>query len=453
MPPRIRTILPRLRQDLAACLSPEAIKKACRASGHRWRDRALNPVTTVYLFLLQILHGNTACQHVVHFGIWKFSESAYCQARKRLPLAVFQKLLEQITAKLRQTTQTSSLWLGRHRVWIVDGSSFSMSDVEELQREFGQPGGQRRGCGFPVAKFLALVDVATGMISRVMTAPLRSHELSRVAQVHDALQAGDVLMGDRGFCSFAHLGLLVQRGVHAVFRMHQQIIVDFTPGRKHVPVVAKRQPAGLPRSRWERALGLNDQIVTWFKPKKPPKWMTPEQFASLPEEITVRELRYRVETRGFRTREITLVTTLLDAEVYSAEALADLYYRRWQVETNYKDLKITMEMDVLHCKTVDGVLKELAVFALAYNLVRSVMVEAAQARSVPVIRISVQDTVRWLIGDEAEKGGGVIVIKVNRRRSGRVEPRVKKRRPKQYLRMTTPRSVLRKRLLEQNVAA
>jgi hypothetical protein len=181
--------------------------------------------------------------------------------------------------------------------------------------------------------------------------------------------------------------------------------------------------------------------------------MTPEQFASLPEEITVRELRYRVETRGFRTREITLVTTLLDAEVYSAEALADLYYRRWQVETNYKDLKITMEMDVLHCKTVDGVLKELAVFALAYNLVRSVMVEAAQARSVPVIRISVQDTVRWLIGDEAEKGGGVIVIKVNRRRSGRVEPRVKKRRPKQYLRMTTPRSVLRKRLLEQNVAA
>jgi Transposase DDE domain len=333
MPPRIRTILPRLRRDLAACLSPESIKEACRAANHRWRDRALNPVTTVYLFLLQILHGNTACQHVVHFGIWRFSESAYCQARKRLPLVVFQKLLEQITAKLRQTTRTSSLWLGRHRVWIVDGSSFSMSDVEELQQHFGQPGGQRLGCGFPVAKFLALVDVATGMISRVMTAPLRSHELSRVAQVHDALQVGDVLMGDRGFCSFAHLALLVHRGVYAAFRLHQQIIVDFTPGRQHVPVNAKKQPAGLPRSRWERALGLNDQIVTWFKPKKPPGWMTPEQFASLPDEITVRELRYRIETRGFRTREITLVTTLLDAEVYSAEALADLYYRRWQVET------------------------------------------------------------------------------------------------------------------------
>jgi hypothetical protein len=155
----------------------------------------------------------------------------------------------------------------------------------------------------------------------------------------------------------------------------------------------------------------------------------------------------------FLSTNITLVTTLLDAEVYSAEALADRYYRRWQVAINFEDLKITMEMDVLHCKTVDGVLKELAVFALAYDLVRSVMVEAAQVRGVAVIRISVPDTVRWLIGDEAEKGGGVRVIKVNPRRPGLVEPRVKRRRPKQYLRMTAPRSVLRKRVLEQNVAA
>src|ERR1700732_3321313 len=122
MPPRIAPILSRLREDISACLSPDAIVEACRASGHRWRDRVLNPVTTVYLFLLQILHGNTACQHVVHCGVWRFTESAYCQARKRLPLAVFQRLLEQITAKLRQTSQASSLWLSRHRVWIVDGS-------------------------------------------------------------------------------------------------------------------------------------------------------------------------------------------------------------------------------------------------------------------------------------------------------------------------------------------
>jgi hypothetical protein len=328
-----------------------------------------------------------------------------------------------------------------------------MSDVRELQHHFGQPGEQRPGCGFPVAKFLALVDVATGMISRVLTAPLRTHEMSRVAEIHDALAPGDVLLGDRGFCSFAHLALLFQRCVHPVFRIHHQVIVNFTPGRRHVAVDAKKEPAGLPRSRWVRALDVNDQIVTWFKPKKPPGWMTPEQFASLPEEITVRELRYRIEAPGYRTREITLVTTLLDADVYSAKALADLYYRRWQIETNLRDLKITMKMDVLYCQTVEGVLKELAVFALAHNIVRSVMVESATARDVPVLRISVQDTVRWLIGNEAEAGAGVRVIKVNPCRFGRVEPRVKKRRPKQYLRMTAPRSVLRKRLLEQNVAA
>ena len=112
---------------------------------------------------------------------------------------------------------------------------------------------------------------------------------------------------------------------------------------------------GLPRSRWERALGLNDQIVTWFKPKKPPGWMTPEQFASLPNEITVRELRYRVETRGFRTREITLVTTLLDAQIYSAAAIADLYYRRWQTELDLRSIKDVLQMDVLRCKTPEMV--------------------------------------------------------------------------------------------------
>jgi Transposase DDE domain len=452
--PRIPPILARLRGDISACLSPDAIVEACRSSGHCWRDRVLSPVTTVYLFLLQILHGNTACQHVVHFGLWKFTASAYCQARKRLPLTVFQKLLEQITAKVRQTSQASSLWLSRHRVWMVDGSSFSMSDVAELQRHFGQPGGQRPGCGFPVAKFLALFDVATGMISRVLSAPLRTHEMSRVAEIHDALAPGDVALGDRGFCSFAHLALLVQRGVHAVFRIHQKMIVDFTPKRKHVPAGVKKHPAGLPRSRWLKVLGVNDQTVVWYKPKIAPRWMTPEQFASLPEELTVRELRYRIEVPGYRTREITLVTTLLDAEVYSAEALADLYYRRWQVETNLRDLKITMKMDVLHCQTVEGVLKELAVFALAYNLVRSAMVESASAQGVPVVRISVQDTVRWLIGNEAEEAGdGVGVIKVNPYRPGRVEPRARKRRPKQYLLMIEPRSMLRKRLLEQRVAA
>jgi hypothetical protein len=399
MPPRFATILRRLRQDLAISLSPQAISDACQAVGHRWRDGVLNPVTTVHLFLLQVLHGNTACQHVVHFGGWAFSASAYCQARKRLPLSIWQHLLEQTAAWLRRSTEDSSRWRG-HRVWIVDGSSFSMPDVPALRRHFGQPPSQRPGCGFPLAKLLAVFDLSTGMLLRAAAVPLRAHETGQLAAVHAALAPGDVLLGDRAFCSYAHLAVLVQRGLHGVFRLHQRQLADFRPGRGHVPPGRSANPENLPRSRWVRLLGSEDQVVAWSKPKRRPGWMTPAQFAALPDELVVRELRYRVEAPGYRTRSVILVTTLLDAEAYPASALAELYLCRWRIEVDLKHLKITMNMDVLRCETVEGVLKELAVFALAYNLVRSVMAESAAAQGVAVERISLVDTVRWLIGEE-----------------------------------------------------
>jgi hypothetical protein len=449
MPPRFATILRRLRQDLAAGLSPRAITDACKAVGYRWRRGPLNPVTTVYLFLLQVLHGNTACQHVVHFGGWTFSASAYCQARKRLPLRLWQDLLESTAARLRRATEPQGRWRG-HRVWIVDGSSFSMPDVPALRQHFGQPPSQRPGCGFPLAKLLAVVDLSTGMLLRAAAAPLRTHEASQLAAVHEALAPGDVLMGDRGFCSYAHLALLVQRGLHGMFRLHQRQLVDFRPGRAHVPPGRSANPEGLPRSRWVRALGSEDQVVVWFKPKRRPEWMTAEQFATLPAELVVRELRYRVETPGFRTRSIIMVTTLLDVEAYPASALAELYLCRWRIEVDLEHLKITMNMDVLRCETVEGVLKELAVFALAYNLVRSAMIESATAQGVAVERISLVDTVRWLIGEE---DAAVAALHVNPARPGRCEPRVVKRRPKQYRLMNRPRAELRNELLARGDAA
>lgn len=441
MPPRIIPILDRLRQDIAAGLAQKTIEQACRQCHYSWRKRVLDPTTTIYLFLLQILHGNTACQHVVHFGGWSFSDSAYCQARKRLPLAVYHGLLEKIAATSRDATASGSRWLG-HRVWVVDGSSFSMPDEPELQRHFGQPGGQRKGCGFPVAKWLALFDLTTGMLLRSATAPLRSHEMSRSTTISQGLEPGDLVLGDRGFCSYAHLALLVQRELHGVFRVHQKQIVDFTPGRPGTRGSSKDVP-GLPRSRWVLAQGDSDQVVVWFKPKRRPSWMAAEEYEALPGEIVVRELRYRVEVPGYRVREITLVTTLLDAAAYPASALAELYYRRWQVEVNIKHIKTSMNMDVLRCETVEGVLKELAMFALAYNLVRSVMWESARLQGVEPDRIGLVDTVRWLIGVEE---GSLTVLVVNPSRRGRVEPRVVKRRPKQYMRMTKPRSTLRKQL-------
>jgi DDE family transposase len=445
MPPRIIPILARLRQDIAASLAQETIEEACRRVNYSWRKRCLDPATTIYLFLLQVLHGNTACQHVVHFGCWTFSDSAYCQARKRLPLAVFQGLLEKTASVFRSASSGASRWLG-HRVWLVDGSSFSMSDEPELQRHFGQPGGQRKGCGFPVAKWLALFDLTTGMLLRSATSPLRSHEMSQSAAISRQLEPGDVVLGDRGFCSYAHLALLTLRQLHGVFRIHQKQIVDFTPGRPGTRRGSKDLP-GMPRSRWVLAQGDSDQVVVWFKPKRKPSWMDAQEYAKLPAELTVRELRYRVTVPGYRVREVTLVTTLLDAATYTASALADLYFRRWQVEVNIRHMKITMKMDVLHCKTVEGVLKELAVFALAYNLVRSVTMESAQLQGVEPDRVSLVDAVRWLIGVE-EADASVLVL--NPSRPGRVEPRVVKRRPKQYMRMTVPRAVLRNKLPMKN---
>src|SRR3954447_6098487 len=302
MPPRIIPILDRLRQDIAAGLAKETIEEACRQRKYSWRRRVLDPATTIYLFLLQILHGNTACQHVVHFGGWSFTDSAYCQARKRLPLAVYHRLLEKVAATSRAATAEGSRWLG-HRIWVVDGSSFSMPDEPELRRHFGQPGGQRKGCGFPVAKWLALFDVATGMLLRSTTAPLRAHDMSQAGPISDGLEPGDVVLGDRGFCSYAHLAIVLRRGLQAVFRVHQQQIVDFTPGR---PTARRKgpypRPQGLPSSRWVLAQGVMDQIVVWFKPTSKPKWMSAEEFQALPSEITVRELRYRVETPGYRVR-------------------------------------------------------------------------------------------------------------------------------------------------------
>jgi hypothetical protein len=443
---RITTILQQLRQDVAHYLQPQAIEQACQQAGHRSRERKLGPVTTVYLFLLQILRGNVSCEHVTHFANKSFTDSSYCKARKRLPLKVLQKLLDWTRQAYRQATDGDGLWRG-HRTFLIDGSSFSMPDTPELQAHFGQPGGQKPGCGFPVAHLMAMFDAATGLLSEAFAAPLRTHDMSLVPRLHAALRAGDVIVGDRGVCSYAHLALAVQQKLHAVFRVHQRQIVEF----RSADAAGAKLSTSRSKSRWLRSLGLWDQVVEWVKPKRRPQWLTAEEYAALPERLMVRELRYRTGVRGFRTEEVTLVTTLLDAELYPLEELANLYGKRWRVEVDLRHLKQTMEMDILRCETVDGVEKELTMYALAYNLVRMMMVEAGRRQGVDVERISFVDTLRWLL--ESEPGAAMPRLKVNPDRRGRCAPRVVKRRPKPYPRMTKPRSELRKCLLEKEVAA
>ena len=417
---------------------------ACRGVAYRWRERTLDPVTTIQLFFVQILHGNTACTHLRHLTKLDVTASAYCQARMKLPLAVFEQLLGSVSQGLQHEPLDEGRWLG-HRTFWADGSSFSMPDTPALQEHFGQSGKQLPGCGFPVAHLLALFHAGTGLVVRMLAAPLRTHDLSQVVELHPDLPPGDVLVADRGFCSYAHLALLVQTGVHAVFRLHQRHIVDFTPGRPHVkPRTRGKRHKGQPRSGWLQQLGEHDQLVHWLKPLTCPQWMDKEQFRHLPERLEVRELQYRVDRKGFRVTTITLVTTLLDAVLYPVEALAQLYYARWGIETNFAHLKTTMGLDVLKCKTVDGVLKELIVFALIDNLVRLVMIQAARRQQVAIDRISFIDAARWLAAARDDESLSWLVV--NPHRPSRYEPRVRKRRPKQYPLMQTPRKELRKLL-------
>jgi len=433
-----------IKSDVARHLEATLIVRLCRELNHTWRERTLGPVATVQAFLLQVLYGNTACDHVPHLCGKKFTGEAYGQARARLPLKLFERLLTAVCEALTSCRDETARWCG-HRVWMVDGSSCSMPDTPELQHAFGQPGQQKTGCGFPIAHVLALFHAGSGVLQRVVLAPLRTNDLPMVPQLHGALERGDVLLGDRGFCSYVHLAQLARAGLNGVFRIHQKMIVDFHIGRLHIPPRTKaklfKRAKGLPRSRWVKWQGHWDQVVEYYKPSSRPKWMTADDFAALPNSLLVRELKYVIGRPGFRTRLVHLVTTLLDPTAYPAEELAQLYFDRWNVETNLRHLKQTLHMDVLRSKTEAGVLKEVQMLALVYNLVRLIMMESAKQQHVPVDRISFVDSLRWLL--QAKGGCDIDDLIVNRRRPNRYEPRVKKRRPKPYDLMNKPRAELK----------
>jgi hypothetical protein len=451
MVPPITAILQRFTGEWAMLLQPEAILAVCQEIRYTaWRDRLLTPITTMQLFLLQMLHGHTACSHLPHRSGLRFTAAASCQARARLPLRFFDLLLERFGSAVQRAAVDDGRWHG-HRTFLVDGSGCSMPDTPALQDAFGQSTEQRPGCGFPVAHLLGLFHAGTGVLLKLVVAPLLTHDLAQVQAVHPALHPGDVLVADRGLCAYAPLALLVRAGVHAVLRIGARQIVDFTPGRPFVRPSVRRTSAvkGMPRSRWLTALGVHDQLVAWLKPKTCPSWLTREALAALPETLELREVRDHIDTPGFRTRQMTLVTTLLDAAIYRVADLAELYHERWQVETSLAHLKTTMHMDVLHCKTVPGVLKELMVFAIVYNLVRMVMRQSATLQHPEVERISFLDALRWL--SAPSPGVPLMTLIVNPARPHRVEPRVKKRRPKSFPFMITPRQALRQQLVQQEL--
>jgi hypothetical protein len=437
----IAAALSAIKSDALGCLGGAAFVNDCFArAGHVWRDRVLDPAGTLALFVLQILQGNTAISHLRHLsGQLVVCASSYCEARARLPLAGMADLVEKICCECRRCMDSSAAWLGR-RVLMADGTGTLTPDAPALQAAWPQSSEQKPGCGFPAIKLLGLLDLTTGMIVHLTVMRLRVQDFSQLAGPHAALRSGDVLLADRGFCSFWHLAMLAARAVDAVFRMHQRQIVDFTPGR------ACGGGSGQPRSRFIRGLGHEDQIVEWQRPLARPAWMSPAQFAAIPAALRVRELRYRITAKGYRTRVVTVATTLLDATRYPKHEIARLYGLRWEIETDFRHLKTTLRMEHLKCQSVEGVLKELMIYVLVYNLVRAAMTAAAaRQRVADANRVSFIDALRWLCvrlaaGPDRTPAAQPPTLIVNRPRAGRWCPRVKKKRMREFDLMTKPRA-------------
>jgi hypothetical protein len=324
-------------------------------------------------------------------------------------------------------------------VALMDASNFSMPDTKDLRDHFGSVPGQKPGCGFPVAHWLAVFDFHTGLLLYDEASAYGTADLKHTPQAHGVLEKQTVLLGDDAFSGYVHLAMVVQRGLLGIFPSHHKRNVEFK-GR------GKTQAAAATSKRI-RTLGHNDQIVELTKPAVKPRWVSQEAFDALPESIQVREIRRTVRRRGFRPRQITVTTTLLDPVKYPAKDVVQLRQRRWDVETDIRHLKTTMNMEVLRCQTAGGVLKELAVFGIVYNLVRGVMLESAQRQNVSPLRLSFADALAWMC--HAEPGHAWPTLKIVPLRPGRIEPRAVKRRPKPFDLMNRPRDEMRKRAREK----
>lgn len=412
----VSSIVARLRESpLQQFDLSSAADQLCRQHGHHWRERVFTPLVTLRLFLIQILHGNTAITHLRQLSGMDFATSSYDEARARLPLQVLLGLLQFLVQTAQKAEMLVSPRLLGQRIFLVDGSSFSMSDTLELRQHFGLPAGQKLGVGYPTAKLMGLLDAATGLFCQMLALPLFVHDLRAGIGLHPCLRPGDILLGDRAFCSFAHFCLLSAAGVSGCFRLHQRRKTD--------------------------RLGR----VRWSKPDKCPAWMNSAQFALLPQFLDVRITRHVLVEKGLRTQVVFLASTLLDEKTWSQQRLAELYGLRWRIETCFDHLKTTMKMNVLKCQTLQGVLKELAVYLLVYNLVRLLMLQAAVRQQVGAWQISLIDACRFLavrmIGLP-----GVPKLVVNPLRPGRFEPRMVRRRPKAYPLMKRPRAEIKARL-------
>lgn len=432
----------------AQVLPARVVVGALSALGLSFFNSMYNPVTVLWLFLGQVIHANpTLAATVEGFLAWRLAQGlppcstdtgGYAKARSRLPEALLAQLTRQTGRALDQAAPAEWRWRGR-AVKLFDGSTVSMPDTPPNQQAFPQSRTQAPGVGFPLARIGVLFSLSAGSVLdlgiRRFAGKLQS-ELAILREMIPTLDAGDILLGDRYLCSFMELAWLRRQGVDFVGRIHANRHVDFRRGQR---------------------LGRQDHVVRWSKPPRP-DWLSPADYAALPETLSIREFRGQIVRNGYRTRSLVIATTLLDAGVFARAEILRLYRLRWDAEINLRSLKTMMHMDVLRCQTPDMVQKEIWAHLLAYNLIRTVIAQAAHLhgkhprqlsftramRTLEAFRPVIAIAARAQLPTLYEHMLAAIASHEIGHRPDRLEPRQRKRRPKPYRLMTKPRPQARR---------
>lgn len=433
-------------------LSEKTVSQALTAAGVVWNDSIYQPLVTLWVFLSQVLSADHSCRAAVARLIaHRFSQGqsecsaktgAYCLARKRLPEKFFSDVVRQTGRALDSQVDPQWLWNER-RVYMFDGTTVSMPDTPENQHAYPQVDTQKPGLGFPIARIGTIISLSCGAVLDLgfrRYAGKGQSEVSLLRELWDVLCHGDVLLTDCLLSTWTEMVLLQQRGVDCVSRLNKATrTADFRRGK---------------------SLGKGDHIVRWSKPSRKPCTIDRETFNALPEFLEVRELKIQVKQRGFRTKKLVVVTTLLDHEEYTKRDLAQVYRARWNHELDLCSIKVTMQMGILRCKTPELVRKEIWTHILAYNLIRTVMAQAAGKHDIQPRTISFKGAIQTLeafqplIDYQGHRGStfreelylqllDCIATHLVADRPDRFEPRLRKRRPKHYAFLRKPRSVIK----------
>lgn len=402
------------------------------------RERLFPPTETLSMFLAQALSADGSCQAVVDDAMVKrvvaglkpgsTDTGGYCKARARLPLPLVSTLARQTGGMLTRGAASWWHWRGRP-VRLVDGTTVTLPDTEANQETYPQPSSQKPGLGFPMARIVGLLCLGGGALLDAAMGPCEgkgSDEQALLREILDTLQSGEILLGDALYASYFLLWELIRGGVDGVFEQHggRKRSVDFATGEK---------------------LGVRDHLIVLSKPKQKPEWMSQYEYDQAPPTLRVRELQVGGKI---------LVTTFLCPKDTSKRVLKALYRQRWNVELDLRNIKTTLGMEHLRCKTPDMALKELWVYLLAYNLIRLLMAQAALLADQIPRQLSFKHTLQIWIAWQPRAGEcrdgdrlhALLVLIAEPRvglRPGRIEPRARKRRPKSFPLLTIPRSAAR----------